>query len=175
MKREQALDQSWEVYLSELCVLAANQPTVALEALQGRTTHEQFRGNYYRRFPEINHVRENTASPVEVFYVRMVMERFGYDLVRFYDENEMLCDDICDGVAAKAAYDILQAEHDRLLMAEDAGHIAVGSALSLQKSVGHPLGLEAIGIYYWDQLNPLLVQAYERMDQQTLNAPFLTR
>jgi hypothetical protein len=37
------------------------------------------------------------------------------------------------------------------------------------------LGIEAIGMFYWDRLNPLLERAYALMDVQTLNAPFLTR
>jgi len=62
-----------------------------------------------------------------------------------------------------------------LAAAETAGEVASGSALSLQTSIDHPLGIEAIGIYYWDQLNPLLEQAYQLMDEETLNAPFLTK
>jgi hypothetical protein len=105
----------------------------------------------------------------------MVMERFGYDLGRFYDKNEQLCEAICAAIYAKEPYDTLTAGYYELLAAEESGQAPSGSAQLIQSSVDHPLGLEAIGMYYWDQLNPLLEQAYQIMDQQTLNAPFLTR
>jgi hypothetical protein len=39
----------------------------------------------------------------------------------------------------------------------------------------HPLGIEAIGIYYWDRINPLLEEAYALIEEGTINAPFLAK
>lgn len=174
MKYEQLRHEpSWEERLNDLRLLAATQPVTSFE--DNRQRHEQFRDSYFERFPEIQRVRQGNAPDEEVFYVRMVMERFGYDLIRFYDENESLCEAICDAVIAKAPYDRLALGYHELSAAEIAGEVSLGSAQSLQESIDHPLGIEAIGIYYWDQLNPLLEQAYQLMDTQTLNAPFLTK
>jgi hypothetical protein len=139
------------------------------------TQHTRFRDHYFKRFPEIQRVRNNNATSEEVFCIRMVMERFGYDLIRFYNENEQLCESICKAVYDKEPYDTLAAGYYELLAAEEAGRAPAGSAQSVNVSVNHPLGIEAVGIYYWDQLNPLLGQAYQIMDQQTLNALFLAR
>jgi hypothetical protein len=165
----------WEIYLQDLQMIAASQPTVSPEDICGRSQHSKFRDNYYLRFPEIRRIREEVATDVEVFYVRMVMERFGYDLVGFYEQNLALCDSICEGVEAKYPYDLLTTGYNQLVTAELAGSIAPGSARSLQGCTAFGLGIEAIGMYYWDRLNPLLEEAYNLMDTQTLNAPFLTR
>lgn len=165
----------WGQYAADLIRLAAGQPTVDSRLVSGRAEHTQYRGQYYRRFPEIKRVREGIAEDHEVFYVRMVKERFGYDLVQFYESHETLCEDICERVEALAPYDVLVDGYNRLVAAESAGVVASGSAESLQACVNHELGIEAIGMYYWDRLNPLLEQAYVIMDGQTLNAPFLAR
>jgi hypothetical protein len=105
----------------------------------------------------------------------MVMERFGYDLVGFYEQNLELCEAICTAAEAKLPYDLLAAGYNQLVIAERAGCIAPGSAQSLQACTVSGLGIEAVGMYYWDRLNPLLEESYNLMDAQTLNAPFLTR
>lgn len=120
-------------------------------------------------------MRTGEATDAEVFYVRMVKERFGYDLVDFYDRNHELCDATCSTVADKEPYDTVASGYLDVCRDEAEGRLPPGSAQSIQDRVDHPAGIEAIGIYYWDRINPLLEQAYNVMDQEMLNAPFLTK
>lgn len=176
MKLERFPDgQTPPARLSALRELAATQPVPDPRMDDDRTLHEQFAGEYYRRFPEIKRVRTGEATDAEVFYVRMVKERFGYDLIDFYDRNQELCEAICDAVAAKEPYDSLAWGYRDVHAEEAEGRLPLGSTQALQESVRHPAGIEAIGMYYWDQINPLLQQAYQIMNQEMLNAPFLTR
>lgn len=177
MRFEKFLDdgQTPEARLQTLKDLASSQPVLDPQTSDDREAHQQFAGEYYQRFPEIKRVRAGEATDPEVFYIRMVKERFGYDLVDFYDRNQELCEAICDAVAAKEPYDLLVWGYREICTEEAEGQLPPGSAQSLHESVAHSMGIEAIGIHYWDQINPLLEQAYQIMNQEMLNAPFLTR
>ncbi len=159
---------------AELTALAASQPKIGELEPGTPTIHTQYRGNFFRRFNELKAVREEVATDAQVFYVRMVKERFGLDLLAFYAEQEPLCDAICEVVEAKDPYDRLVSGHQVLLEFEETSQLPRGSANELNAAVGHSLGVEAIGIYYWERINPLLVEAYTLLDVRTLNAPFLT-
>lgn len=176
MSFERYLDeQSPEAKLHTIRGLAAGLPVIDPQLTRDREVHEEFGGEFYRRFAEINRVRTSEASDAEVFYVRMVKERFGYDLIDFYNRNQGLCEAICITVATKEPYDILVSGYLEVYEDEAEGRLAPGSAQTVQENIKHPAGIEAVGMYYWDQINPLLEQAYVLMDQEMLNAPFLTK
>jgi hypothetical protein len=168
-------ESAGEQQLSELKALAASQPIISDLPPNSPTTHTQYRDNFFRRFEEIQAVRQERATDSQVFYVRMVKERFGFDLVAFYDQQSQLCDEICSAVAAKEPYDRLVAGYYHILAQEQTGELPPGSAQELNTAVLHPLGIEAVGMHYWDKINPLLAKAYNLMDAQTLNAPFLAK
>jgi hypothetical protein len=168
-------EQSPEAKLHALRGFAATLPVIDPQLTRGREIHEEFGGEFYRRFAEINRVQAGEATDAEVFYVRMVKERFGYDLVDFYNRNHELCEAICSTVATKEPYDILASGYLEVCRNEAEGLLPPGSARTVQESINHPAGIEAIGMYYWDQINPLLEQAYSLIDQEILNAPFLTK
>jgi hypothetical protein len=168
-------DNTGERKLAQLKELAASLPKVEQVEADSPRTHTQYRDNFFQRFGELRAIRDEVATDAQVFYVRMVKERFGFDLLTFYDEHPRLCDAICDAVDDKEPYDQLVAGYYELLDQEQAGEVPVGSADGLNVAVDHPLGIEAIGMYYWGRINPLLEEAYGLMDAQTLNAPFLTR
>lgn len=165
----------WEQRLSDLYTLAAAQPIVGAHERAGRQHHQEHRGAFHQRFLEIQRVRSGEATEAEVFYVRMIKERFGYDVIRFYEQNEELCDAICEASRAKQPYDDLVQGCNDIADAEVEGSLPPGTTQNFQQSVDYEVGLEAVGMYYWDRLNPLVEQAYALMDQQTLNASFLTR
>lgn len=164
-----------EAKLDALRGLAAALPVIDPQLTRDREAHEEFGGGFYRRFTEISRVRAGEATDAEVFYVRMVKERFGYDLIDFYNRNHELCEAICSTVAAKEPYDTLISGYLEVCGDEAEGRLSPGSAQTVQVSIDHPAGIEAVGMYYWDQINPLLEQAYGLMDQEMLNAPFLTK
>lgn len=164
-----------EAKLDALRDLAAALPVIDSQLTRDREAHEEFGGEFYRRFTEINRVRTGEATDVEVFYVRMVKERFGYDLIDFYNRNHELCEAICSTVAAKEPYDTLVSGYLEVCRDEAEGLLPPGSARTVQESINHPAGIEAIGMYHWDRINPLLKQAYGLIDQEMLNAPFLTK
>lgn len=168
-------EQSPEAKLDALRGFAAALPVIDPQSTRGREAHEEFGGEFYRRFVEVNRVRAGEATDAEVFYVRMVKERFGYDLVDFYDRNYELCEAICGAVADKEPYDTLVSGYLDVCQDEPEGLLPPGSAQSVQESIDHPAGIEAVGMYHWDRINPLLEQAYGMIDQEILNAPFLTK
>lgn len=168
-------EQSPEARLDALKGLAATLPVVDPQSTRGREIHEESGGELYRRFIEVNRVRTGEATDAEVFYVRMVKERFGYDLVDFYDRNHELCEAICSTVADKEPYDVLVSGYFEAVRDEAEGLLPPGSAQTVQENINHPAGIEAVGMYYWDRINPLLEQAYGIIDQEILNAPFLTK
>jgi hypothetical protein len=55
---------------------------------------ERHRGNFFGRFIEMRAVLDGDASDEQIHYVRMVKERFGFDLVNFYAQHRGLCDAI---------------------------------------------------------------------------------
>jgi len=65
--------------------------------------------------------------------------------------------------------------YNETLLLEEAGELPPGSVHEVDLATEHPLGIEAVGMYYWERINPLLEQAYALIDQRTLNAPFLAK
>lgn len=167
--------------LPGLIELAVTQPKISIDdsrvitANGEKLMHEQFRGIFFRRFVEINAVGEGTADRQQLTYIRMVKERFGLDLLLLEAEFPSLFNEIYDAIDAKKPYDHLVFGKVALLALEQAGDVSEGSAASLDEAVKHPFGIEAIGMYYWDRLNPLLESAYSIIDARNLNAAFLAR
>lgn len=168
-------EQSPEARLEALRYLAATLPVADPRSIQDREVHQEFRGEFHRRFIEVNRVRVGEATDAEVFYVRMVKERFGYDLIDFYNRNLGLCEAICGALADKEPYDRLVTGYIDVCRDETEGLLPLGSAQTIGEVIDHPAGIEAIGMYYWDRINPLLEEAYGMIDQEMLNAPFLTK
>lgn len=161
--------------LAGLLALAASQPKIGELGPDTPIVHTQYRDNFFRRFGEIRAVRDERATDEQVFYVRMVKERFGLDLLTFYSDYGPLCETICEAVDAKEPYDQLVTGRAKILELEETGQLPLGSSAEINTAVDHPLGIEAIGIYYWDRINPLLEEAYTLLETRTLNAPFLTK
>lgn len=167
--------------IEELKALAASQPRITIFdprveiSAPEPARHTQYRDNFFNRFLEIRAVVTDTATEPQVTYTRMVKERFGLDLLGFYAEQPELCDAICTAIDAKEPYDRLVSGHAQIAALEAGGNLPEGSADELNIATAHPLGIEAIGMYYWDQINPLLERAYTLIDATTLNAPFLTK
>lgn len=174
------LSEANEQKLAKFRRLAAIQPKIPItdervNELPGNPTKEMSPyGEFYTRFLELKAVHGGEATESQVRYIRMVKERFGLDLLDFYAQERDLCDAICDAVQAKNPYDELRAGYKHLNRLEMLGELPAGSANQLNVATDHPLGLQAIGLYYWDVINPLLEKAYALLDKQTLNAPFLT-
>jgi len=172
---------SHELSIQEMKEFARTQPKIALDdprillAAHEPVRPVPYRGNFFRRFPDIRAVSEDRADQEQVTYVRMVKERFGVDLVSFYAEHFELCDAISNAIDDKNPYDMLVAARAELEALELDGGTPAGSASELDVATEHPLGIEAIGMYYWDKINPLLEQAYAAIEPTTLNAPFLTK
>jgi hypothetical protein len=158
--------------LEQLRVLAQSLPKIELD---DERPFLLFRGTFYTRFPEMKAVANGYGTDEQVTYVRMTKERFGIDLVAFYSLHDELCESICSSLNAKVSYDLLSSSYQELVSEESVGHIPDGSSQSVLEAIGHPRGMEAIGLYYWDQINPLLEQAYTIFDGESLNAPFLGR
>lgn len=167
--------------LPSLLELAKTEPKIDLDDPrvlshgEKRTMPSQFKDSFFMRFVEIRAVAEETATPQQITYLRMVRERFGLDLVRLSVELSELFGDVYKAIDAKAPYDQLAIGRLALLELESAHSAAQGTAVSLDLATDHPLGIEAIGMHYWDQLNPLLEQAYDVISERSLNAPFLAR
>jgi hypothetical protein len=158
--------------VEQLKALAESLPKVAHD---DKRPLVPFRGTFYTRFPAMKAVAEGRGQQEEVTYVRMTKERFGIDLEAFYWLYPKLCDSICSSLDAKAPYDLLTESHATLVSEEIAGDAVTGSAQEVLDATGHPRGFEAIGLHYWDQINPLLEEAYAIFDSESLNAPFLGR
>ena len=165
--------------VAELMEIARSAPKVAISddgsSSPSTPDHARYRDNFCHRFIEVRAVLDDQASRDQIRYVRMVKERFGFDLLDFYERHTVLCDSIVEAIRAAAPYELLVAGYADLSRREEAGEIADGSAEKLNLAAGHPLGIEAIGAFYSDAINPLLESAYELMKQETLNAPFLTK
>lgn len=161
--------------LPELLELAATQPRIKEDATITERGVMRFGHNFVERFSDIRAIQEGRANDDQLFYVRMVKERFGYDLLAFSDRNSQLCNKIFEAIEAKASYDRLLQGFGDVTRLECSGELPAGSAQSINVATGHPLGIVAIAVYYWDKLNPLLEEAYQLMSSETLNAPFLTK
>lgn len=163
-----------EPAVAELKQLAKSQPKVE-QAPPGLTSHVQYGDNFYRRFGEIQAIREGTADDAQVFYVQFFKEKLAGDLLLFYGDYPQLCDAICNAVTAKEPYDRLVSGYHELLRLEEKGEVPAGSAQELNEATGHPLGIEAIGMYYWGKINPLLEQAASIINERTRHLPYLMK
>lgn len=141
-------ETSMSTSVYDMLSLATRLPKIGETRPGGQTFEDHYRDNFFKRFPEMRAVIESLATESEVFYVRMVKERFGLDLLAFYREQKELCDAICDALAAKAPYDQLVSGYQDILEQETRGIVSIGTAESVQQATGHPLGIEAIGMYY---------------------------
>lgn len=66
-----------------------------------------YRGNFFKRFAELKAISEGHASDAQIIYIRMVKERFGLDLLDFYENNIKLCEAINDAIEADAPREII--------------------------------------------------------------------
>ena len=131
--------------------------------------------NFYKRFFDLKVAYDGKATHLQTSYLRMSKERFGLDLEQFYRDNVSLCNSIYDVVMRLQPFEELTAANKKLLQMEAEGKIPIGKSEILNSATSHPLGINAIGIYLRDELNPLLELAYALLEDLTPNAPFYTR
>jgi hypothetical protein len=173
--------ESTDADFTDLQLLARSQPVIDVNAVGPSldtsisVRHTQYGGNFFKRFIEIKAIVLGEAKESEITYIRMIKERFGLDLLCFYNDNYDLCEAICDSIHAKEPYDKLMNALKRIETLEASNELPEGSVRTLNEATGHPLGIEAIGMFYWSHINPLLEDAYSLIEQSSLNAPFLTR
>ncbi|MBP7806919.1 hypothetical protein KA047_00290 [Candidatus Saccharibacteria bacterium] len=167
--------------IAKLKRLAFLQPKISVSDMRANLVLDNKReamspyGNFYMRFLEVRAVINGEATDTQINYTRMIKERFGFDLVDFFTNELALCKSICHAIEAKQPYDQLFGGVKQLQELEACGELPIGSAEEINIAANHPLGIHAIGLYYWDAINELLEQAYDKIARQTLNAPFLTR
>ena len=161
--------------LGELVKLASVSPKIGESDRYELTSPLPYRDNFFKRFKELHNIKLGIASDAEVIYMRMIKERFGLDMLRFYDENQALCESAYAAIEAKAPYDILLLGKKVIVSLEDQLRIEPGSANAIDIATSHNLGIGAVGLFYWNSINPLLQEAYETLEPTTLNAPFLTK
>lgn len=146
---------------------AASFPVAGGRGRPGPPRHGQF----YQRLLDVAQVAEGSANHEQVFYVRMVKERFGLDLLAFLEEEAPLTWETVSAVRACEPYRILAEYRDRLLALDPEGALAA----ELDQAAGHPLGVDAIGVRCWNRANLLMEQTFALLELRTLNAPFLER
>lgn len=165
----------WDIKDIKLLWLAKNLPQMLPANPETETTLSQFGGNFYKRFLEMKAATEGTATQRQQIYLRMVKERFAIDLVRFYQENQTLCDTICDILNDKKQFDELVSDYDTKKRMQNEGTSTTVTTDDIDEATQNPLGIRSIGMHYWTILNPLLEEAYGVLETRTLNAPFLTK
>ena len=130
-----------------------------------------YRQNFVRRFIDVHAVIAAEASEDQIRYVRMVKERFGFDLLSFYAQHLSLCDAIIRAIQPLAAHDCPGWSAVGLPRLEAVGEIAPRAK---------PFNLASRGdiddtIVNVSAIDELLARAYKLIEQDTLNAPFLTK
>lgn len=135
----------------------------------------QARDKFHERFLEVRAIIEGAQSVEESIYIRTIKERFGLDLIAFYKRNYALCQQITAALLEQRQYAQLADYYERLDLrqAGATNQCMVGSTYELDAATQHPLGIRAIGVFYWSKINNLLTEAYALLEQETLNAPYL--
>ncbi|MBI4157819.1 hypothetical protein HY502_03145 [Candidatus Woesebacteria bacterium] len=123
---------------------------------KGGGSHHQYRNNFVMNFEALQTFikgEEFGEFSVHKIYLQDFAKK-GIPPQEFYNRHKKLCDEVFE------ALDGLD-EYDRLL----GGFIAFYNTRKfelgdrLNELVPHPLGIEAVGMYAWDRLNPLLEKA----------------
>jgi hypothetical protein len=154
------LDREIPEKLRKLAVSAKTIPLDDLriqEHLKGNTQgHKQYRNNFCGIFEGLEllirtgSVKENSFFDV---YLRKLTNA-GVNPQEFYKNNKDLCENLFEALDEQSDYHSLL---NGLINLFKAGKYAAGE--SLNATVPNPIGIEAVGMYAWDKINPLLEKA----------------
>jgi hypothetical protein len=147
----------------DLIKLALSAKTISLDDprvqkhLDGnRQSHIQYRNNFcgifeaLRRFIRIGSVKEH-SFPEAYFHE---LTDAGVNPREFYENNKDLCENLFEALDQENDYKRLLFGFRNLY--RNGEYDAAGR---LNATVPNPIGIEAVGIYAWDKINPLLEKA----------------
>ncbi len=155
--------------LDALSELARTQPKITVDdpRVVTRVEHDQFGNNFFRRFVELekSFYDEALTPPSDESKIMQGL----------YQRCPELCTELFILIAAKQPYDKLREAYIDYTVLERSEKVPVGSAQALNEAVDHPRGIEAIGMYYWDAINPLLSAAYSELAASGIDPLELTK
>ena len=143
--------------------LALSAKTIALddprvqEHLSGNAqSHTQYRNNFFGIFEGLKLFIRTGTTKDNMFYdvcLRNLTDA-GVNPQEFYENNKDLCDSLFETLDEENDYmslllGVIDLFRDRKYDAGD----------RLNAIVPHPIGIEAVGMYAWDKINPLLEKA----------------
>lgn len=158
--------------LAETAALAATWPAPLTGERRCAAPPQSRHGRLHLRLLDAAAVAECLATYEQVFYVRMLKERFALDLVSLLAEaapgswEAVRLSRDCERYRAVAEY------REALLAAGSAHEQAL--AAQLDQAAG-PGGVPALGAELWHRTNALLDEFMALLARHTLNAPYLTR
>lgn len=142
--------------------IPVDDPRVAeIQAKDGKGGHDQYRNNFFVNFEALQRLIKNGKLEEGDLLGRSYLENFnerGIDPREFYNENKELCDTIFKALDGTDEYDKLLGAFIKFY---NNRRFELGDRLN--EMVPHPLGIEAVGVYSWDKLNPLLKKVDEAM------------
>lgn len=154
------LDREIPEYLRKLAVSAKriplNDPRVQKHLNGDRQSHIQYRNNFFGIFGALSlFIRTGTIKD-NLFYdanLRNLIDA-GVNPQEFYENNKDLCDNLFEALDEQKDYSTLFYGIKNLFRdrKDDA-------ADRLNATVPNPLGIEAVAMYAWDKINPLLEEA----------------
>lgn len=158
--------------LAETAALAAARPAPLAGESRPAAPPEPRHGQLHLRLLDAAAVAECRATYKQVFYVRMLKERFALDLVSLLMEG------------APGSWEAVRLSRDceryRAVAEHREALLAAGSeperarAAQLDQAAG-PGGVPALGAELWHRTNALLDDFLALLERHTLNAPYLTR
>lgn len=126
---------------------------------EGAEQRTQFGDNFFLLF---NALRARNAGQARHLFFDVYLERIeslGDPWKRFEGANRELFESIYRVLEDKKGFDELFRAYSNAFFSRRRENIE-----ALREATGHPRGIDAIGDYYWGQLNPLLEEAATRME-----------
>ncbi|HMT19151.1 MAG TPA: hypothetical protein PKD15_03900 [Candidatus Saccharibacteria bacterium] len=117
-------------------------------------------GNFLLRFVEIEAIRAERGTRSSRIYYNMFRERFGFDMLAFYDDNIAVCNDIAE--LGKGLLLLGYAEYEC-------------NELNIDDTLQPGLPHEEIKRDITLRANQLMEEVYELLNEKILNAPYLTK
>ena len=152
--------------------IPSNDPRVGLFEAGYWNGPTKFGNNFYHAF-------QSPAADTKAYmkiYREPLQNWSGWE--SFSTINASLLGDIATALEGVAAFEPIQAEDTRILMAGSVARRNGEHELSdqifsllneLDAATGHPLGIRAIEAYAWDQLNPVLELASDKLSSSGFN------
>jgi len=157
--------------VAQLTELARSQPKIPVDDPRTTATdradrrHKPYRNNLDTCFRAMKGAHEGTNTAWLEMKLEQAQDNAGIDLLDFYDKYPELCDRVIAAIDASEPYRTLYEASMELL------ELSCGAEFQeINGATAHPLGVEAIGIYYWDRINPLLEEAYAVLATLSPNA-----